>query len=247
MKKKRTAAKLGILLSAAALLLGAGGCGRKSEDRVSAIREAGVFRAAIVNTESSYTHTDGDGVAGSEPELARYIGDALGVETEFTVCTRQEALNAVSAGEADIALGCINGSGSLSGSYLLSTPYGKGFFYAVTKKGDFVMTVGGLENSALGAASGMDEATRTQLYEADGISIVDYPSPSQAAADLKDGKIRAYICYERQAKELLADEALQVQNISNLEPEEYVIAAGPSDQTLTAGINTLIQQFLEGE
>lgn len=247
MKKKRTAATLGILLSAAVLLLGVGGCGKKSADRVSAIRQAGEFRVAIVNTESTYTYTSGDSVAGTEPELAKYIGEALGVKTDFLVCTRQEALNAVSEGNADIALGCINGSGSLAGSYLLSTPYGKGFFYAVTKKGDFVMTVGGLENSALGAASGLDDATRSQLYEADGISIVDYPSPDQAAAALKDGKIRAYICYEKQADELLADEELQVQNLSNLEPEEFVIAAGPSDQTLIDGINTLIQQFLEKE
>ena len=45
----------------------------------------------------------------------------------------------------------------------------------------------------------------------------------------------------------MEDEALQVQNITNLDPEEFVIVAGRSDTTLINGINTLIQQFLERE
>ncbi len=45
----------------------------------------------------------------------------------------------------------------------------------------------------------------------------------------------------------LVDEALQVQNLSNLDPEEFVIVAGKSDTTLIGGINTLIRQFLEKE
>ena len=64
---------------------------------------------------------------------------------------------------------------------------------------------------------------------------------------MKEGVIRAYICYEDQARILLEDEALQVQNITNLDPEEFVIVAGRSDTTLINGINTLIQQFLERE
>ena len=59
--------------------------------------------------------------------------------------------------------------------------------------------------------------------------------------------IRAYICYENQAKLLLEDEELQVQNMTNLEPEEFVVVAAKSDVTLIRGINTLIQQFLEKE
>ena len=45
----------------------------------------------------------------------------------------------------------------------------------------------------------------------------------------------------------MEDETLQVQNLSNLEPEEFVIVAGKSDTVLIGGINTLIRQFLEKE
>lgn len=244
---RRKAARLGLLLAAGVLLAGVGGCKGKKADRVEEIRAAGALRVALVDTDSGYTHMEGDVPAGTEPELAAYVAEALGVPAGFTVCTRQEALQAVSAGEADIALGCINGLGSLAGDYLMSTPYGKGFFYAVTRRGDFALTVGAFEDSSLGVAGSLDDATRTQLYEADGVKVVDYPSMEQAAADLKDGKIRAYICYEQQARQFLEDGELQVQNVSNLEPEEFVVLAAKSDQTLISGIDVLIQQFLEGE
>ncbi len=236
-----------MMAAAAMLAVIIGGCGGKKSDHVADIRKAGVFQVAIVDTDSTYTHMENDAPSGMEPELAEYIAEALGVKVEYQVCTREEAFEAVSSKQADIALGCINTSGSLTDDYLLSTPYGKGFFYAVTRKGDFALTVGSFENSAVGVASGLDEATRTQLFEADGIKAVDYSGAKQAAEDLKKEQIRAYICYEQQARQLLEDPDLQVQNISNLEPEEYVILAGKTDQALIGGINTLIQQFLEKE
>ena len=64
---------------------------------------------------------------------------------------------------------------------------------------------------------------------------------------MKEGVIRAYICYEEQAKALLADEALQVQDLTDLEPEAYVVVADKASQTLISGIDVLIRQFLEAE
>ncbi len=247
METKRIAGRLWVMAAAAVLVTGAAGCGSKKADHVAAIQEAGVFQVAIVDTDSSYTHLENGAPSGLEPELTEYIAQALGVKASYQVCTRQEALEAVASKQADIALGCINTSGSLTDDYLLSTPYGKGFFYAVTRRGDFALTVGSLENSVVGAENGLDEATRTQLFEAEGIKVVDCSGVEQAAKDLKEGEIRVYICYEQQARQLLEDPGLQVQNISNLDPEEYVILAGKTDQALVGGINTLIQQFLEKE
>jgi len=248
MERKRKSRKgpaliLALLLAMAAL----SGCGKKAVSEVDRIREAGTLRVAIVNTDSRFTSLEGEKAAGLEPDLCRYIADALGTDLEFTVTGKQEALAAVSAGEADIALGCLNGSGSLTADFLTSTSYGKGFFYAVTRRGDFALTVGALEESNVGAAKHLDDKTRTKLYEAEGITVESYGSAAEAAKALKAGTIRAYICYEAEAKELLEDEELQVQNLSNMDPEEFVIAAPKESQTLINGINTLIRQFLEEE
>ncbi|KMW09491.1 transporter substrate-binding domain-containing protein [Enterocloster citroniae] len=246
MKKNHRWRFLAALL-AAGMVLTIGGCSGKKNDRVSQIRESGAFRVAIVNTDSRYTGFRGETPVGIEPELCDMIAQALGVTTEYQVMSRSQALQAVNEGQADIAVGCINATGRLDDEYQISTPYGKGFFYAVTKAGDYAMTVGALEDSLVGVDSGMDEETRAQLYQAKGISVQDYENLQDAAADIKDGTIRAYICYEAQAKELALDSELQVQNLMNLDAEEFVIVAGKESQTLISGIDIIVRQFLEKE
>lgn len=238
------------VIAAGAVMTGAVlgmGCGKKAGGEVERIQEAGLLRVAIVDTGSRYTRMEGEIPVGVEPDLAQFIAQALGVEVRYQVCEKEEALGAVSAGEADMALGRINRSGTLSGEYQISDSYGKGYFYGVTRAGDYALTVGAFENSAVGAAKDLDEETRTALYQAEGIRILDYNLAKEGGQAVKDGAVRAYICYEDQAEELLEDEELQVQNVTNLEPEEFVIVAGKSDTVLINGINTLIRQFLEKE
>ena len=233
---------------AAGILLAVTGCsGGKQEDRVKMIQNAGVLKVAIVDTDSRYTSLDGQTPVGVEPELVTTIAGALGVTPEYQVVSKDEAMQAVSGGLADMAIGRINGSSRLTADYQLSTSYGKGFFYAVTKKGDYTLTVGAFEDSNVGVDRGLDEDSRTQLYRASGVTVNEYGSAEAAAADIKDGRIRAYICYEDQAKELLEDSGLQVQNVTNLKPEEFVILTGKGDATLANGINVLVRQFLEKE
>ena len=206
-----------VLWAAGALSLGllGTGCGKKTESDVERIQKAGVFRVAIVDTGSRYTSVDEAKPTGLEPELAEYISQALGTEVQFQVYNKKEALEAVSSGEADVAMGCINGSGSLAGEYRLSLSYGKGYFYGVTRAGDYALTIGALENSPVGVDRGLDEDTRSSLYQAEGVRIGDYDSPQAGAQAVKSGAIRAYVCYENQARLFLEDDELQVQNVSN--------------------------------
>lgn len=227
----------------AGVLAGAG-CAKKAAGDVERIQASGNFRVAIVDTDSPYTSLEGETPVGIEPDLAEYIGQMLGVEVKYQVCGKKEALAAVAAGEADVALGCINNSGSLAGNYLVSTSYGKGYFYVVTKAGDYALTIGALENSPLGVDRGLDEETRSSLYQAEGVRITDYDSPQAGAEAVKSGAIRAYVCYENQAKLFLEDDELQVQNVSNLAPEEFVVVTGKGNGTLASGMDTLIRQFL---
>ena len=112
---------------AAILVMGVltAGCAKKTSGAVERIQALGNLRAAIVDTQSRYTQLEGETLVGIEPELVQWIADALGVTVQYQVCNKSEALAAVAAGEADIALGCINHSGSLSGEYLVSTEYVK--------------------------------------------------------------------------------------------------------------------------
>ncbi|MCD8082511.1 MAG: transporter substrate-binding domain-containing protein, partial [Clostridiales bacterium] len=201
---------------------------------------------ALFNSDSPYTSLEGDVPVGLEPELAEYIANALGVQADFSLYEdRSAALAAVNQGEADIAMGCIHRSPSLTTEYLASTPYGKGYLYVATKRGDYVTTTGSLASSSVGVDRKLNEETRTHLYQADNIQITDYASLDDAKAAIDEETIRAYVCYENQAKLLLDEEELQVQNMMQLAPEEFCVAAQSSQQKLIDGIDVLIRQFTE--
>lgn len=239
--------KIGAVVLAAGLALSVSGCSGKTENSVKTIQQAGVFRVAIVDSGNQYTSLQGSTVTGLEPELIETISAALGVSTEFQVLDRDAALEAVTAGTADVALGCIDGSISLSENYLYSTPYGKGFYFVVTEKGDYAQSAGAFADSALGMNNRLGNDLRTQLSSAEGVTINEYGNKDAAVADIMSGRIRAYVCDEEEARALLADPKLQVQNLFDVDAAEYVIVAEKADTALVNGMNTMITQFLTKE
>ena len=244
MKRRK---KIGAAIIAAGLALSVSGCSGKTADSVKTIQESGVFKVAIVNSDNYYTSLEGNTPVGMEPELVETISAALGTTVEYQVLSESAALEAVASGTADIALGCISGSSVLSDQYRCTTSYGKGFYYVATEKGDYAQSPDALANSVVGVNSRLSEGTRTQLYASEGITLNDYAEADAAAKDIKDGKIRAYVCMEQDAKELLSDSKIQVQNLFEVDPAEYVIVAESGDQTLVSGMNTMIAQFLTKE
>ena len=239
--------KIGTAVLAAVLALSVSGCSGKTEDSVKAIQESGVFRVAIVDSGNQYTSLEDSKPVGMEPELAETIAAALGVAAEFQVLDKDAALEAVSFGNADIALGCIDGASELIEDYLFTTPYGKGFYYVVTKKGNYAQTPGAFANTVIGMNSSFGNDVTMQLTSAEGIEIIEYVNAESASADIKNRTISAYVCNGEEAKTLLSDLALQVQNLFEVDPAEYVIIAEKADTTLVNGMNTMIEQFLVKE
>lgn len=235
---------LGISL---AVMFGVSGCSGSKTDVVEAIRQTGALRVALVNTDSGFTSLEGEKPVGTEPELAAFIAENLGVTAQFQVCSREEAMEALAGNHADIAMGCFGRSESYEQGYETSGVYGKGFCYVVTKKGDYVGTIGGLKQRSVGVDRNLNEATKGLLYSAEGVSLMDFSDGETAAKALNDDTIQAYVCYEKQAKVLLENEGFQVQNLMNLEPEEYVLVVPAGSDELMNGINVLIRQFLESQ
>ena len=135
----------------------------------------------------------------------------------------------------------------MSDQYRFTTSYGKGFYYVVTKKGDYAQSASAFSNSVVGVNHRLSDDTRGELNASSGVTLNEYTSAESAAKDIKDGRIRAYVCTEEDAKALLSDSNLQVQNLFDVDPAEYVIVAENGDQTLVNGMNTMIAQFLTKE
>ena len=236
--------KIGAAVLAAVLTLSVSGCSGKTENSVKAIQESGVFRVAIVDSGNQYTSLQDSIPVGMEPELIGTIAEALGASVEFQVLGKEAALEAVTAGTADVALGCIDGASDLIGNYLFTTPYGKGFYYVVTEKGNYAHTPGAFANTVVGLNSSLGNDIRMQLTSTEGIAINEYENPESASADIKSGRINAYVCNGEEAKILLPDPELQVQNLFGVDAAEYVIIAEKTDTNLVDGMNTMIAQFL---
>lgn len=229
------------------LVLVISGCSGKKTDSIKEIQQSGVLRTAIVNSGNQYTSLNGTNPEGLEPELVETIASALGVQTEYQVLEQAAALEAVSSGAADIAIGCIDASSSLSENYLYTTAYGKGFFYAVTEKGDYAQSAGAFANSVIGMEAHLGAELQTKLSSVEGVTVHEYGNAETALKDIESGRIRAYVCGEAQAKQMLSDSSVQVQNLFHVNPAQYVIVAGKEDQKLISGMNTMITQFLTKE
>ena len=168
--------KIGAVILAAGLVLSVSGCSEKTADSVKTIQDSGVFKIAIVNSDNYYTRLEGSNPVGMEPELVETIAAALGTATEYQVLSETAALEAVASGTADIAIGCISGSSGLSDQYSFTTSYGKGFYYVVTKKGDYAQSAGAFSNSVVGVNNRLSDDTRGQFNVSEGITLNEYAS-----------------------------------------------------------------------
>ena len=236
-----------IMIMAIALILAVSGCSKKSMDSTNSILQSGILKVAITDSDNYYTSLNGRQPIGMEPELVKTIATVLGVSTEYQILSKAAALEAVANGTADIAIGCISDTEGIPGSFSVTTSYGKGFYYAVTKKGDFAQTTAAFSDSVVGVTKRLDKVNKNRFYAVNGITLSEYKDMDAIAADIRSNRIRAYICMEDEARELLSDPNLQLQNMFDLNPVEYVIVAGSDDQTLINGMNSLIAQFLVKE
>ena len=232
---------MGGLLAAGVLA----GCSRGTGGAVKEIQSRGVFRAAVCDT-SSLARGENGSYSGEEPELIKKIGDALSVETEYLPAADQAAAEAmVQDGTADVAVGMIQKSGGAGEGLALSVPYGSDSYYVMTRRGDYSNSPLAFAGRNLGVApadtsilSGMGSGTDAPVTRV-------LASGGEAAAALKSGAIDGYVCRLEEAVRLSgADEALQFQNLLNVEKAEYVLAVREKEDTLLRGINTIISDAL---
>ena len=242
MKRKTVKRLAACLLFAGALLLT--GCGGK-KDALSAIRESGTLRIALVETGDPFARVVDGQPEGIEPDLAGQTAEALGVTVSYTVMDREEALDAVASGEADLAMGGLTENSGTSRGLLASVSYGKRFLYFVTKDGVYVNSSSELNDQTIGICSGMSPETVEVLTLSGNMETLRFEDVSAAEESLKNGEIMGYFCYRQEAEEFMRKDGVLVQNLPFLVWEEYCAQASPDNTALISGLNVLIQRQLE--
>ena len=148
------------------------------------------------------------------------------------------------AEQLDIAVGRLANSSSLQYNVGTSIAYDRGMLYVVSRRGDYRTTKGSLENSTVGMAAGISDSYRVEIGAVAGVTVTDVGSAASAADMLKNEQLAAYLCYESEALELLEDGALQVETISNVAPQDYVVIFNKNAADMKEAVDAVISSMI---
>ena len=222
--------KIALLICAAVLFLS--GCGTPKEPML----KSGKLRAAVTfELENS-------------EEIAEHIAKELGVPLEISKTDRSAALEMVSNGRADIAVGAFSDSNSPGLSYLMTMPVAENRIYIVYGGDISVTGTIDLTGKIVGASEELPESILRSLISivADGNLICN--NAKSAAELLKSGDINAYVCFEKEARELLSgNNELRCCFPADIEPERYGVVVSKSKTALFGAVNGIVGKMITGE
>lgn len=237
--------KLGLIMALTLCLVTVAGCGKKEPSPVQNIKNAGTLKVALVNDDTlicQYDEAAGT-YTGIEPGTVQTMADNLGVTITYSKMSLADARTALETGNADIAIGSINNEVDYQYNYGISPEYKVGYVYAVTERGNFVDTYGALKGKNVGIYRGISNTVRKEIEGIENVSINEYEDIDKVKADLKSGKIEAYFCYEKQAKNIVTDTNYQTQNIMDAALEYYVILTNVNSPDVLNEVNTALAQY----
>jgi His/Glu/Gln/Arg/opine family amino acid ABC transporter permease subunit len=130
------------ILLVAAVILGAVGCGSSDDKGADPIKSAGVLRVGTEGTYSPFSYHDpktGD-LVGYDVDVAKAVGEKLGVRVEFVETPWDSIFAALEADRFDIVANQVTINAERQGKYDLSQPYTVGEGVIVTREGDNSIT-----------------------------------------------------------------------------------------------------------
>lgn len=220
-------------------------CGKGQTDSVSVIQERGSFQVAFVG----YSQMDGSSQAQTaEENLAVRIGDALGTETTFIHSDNQDdALAKVISGEVDMAIGSITASAAMEESVDYSVPYRSEGLYVVTARGDYSDSPAAFSGRTLGTLPAFSQQTESLGAVADNLTVRIYQTAQEGGSAILSGEADGLVIGYEDGLALLAQHEgmLQMQNMQNVDAQEFVTAVREGDSRLLQGINTLISRMAD--
>ncbi|MDO5408532.1 MAG: transporter substrate-binding domain-containing protein [Eubacteriales bacterium] len=246
-QRTRRAAGLGLaVLCTAGVVLS--GCGKKA-DEVDTIREAGTLRAAVVDYQNDYMKDDGGTRSGTEAELIGQIAGALGVEETWVVSENMEdALSKVLAGEADLAVAMIPDDLKLEEGLEASISYGRERLYVVTRREDYSDAPAAFAGRVLAADPSLQSVLEELSGKVENLGILSCKGQEEALGALTEELTAdGYVCRYQEGIRMLEASGtgnirIQMQNLQNTDPEQFVVVARTGSGRLMGGINTIISQ-----
>ncbi len=204
------------------------------------IRQRGVLKVAVSDTETPFLKLENCTVSGMEAELAKRIADALGVQTEFIQVKAEILEEAAAGGEADISFGCV----SRDDREMLeqSLEYGITEIYLIMSRDEYANTMGAFADRQMGVTTEAGSAAAGELNRYSDKAPVSYTDLERALVDLDSGMLSLCACSRREAETALKM-GYRAAVMPELEAAGVVATIPKGDAAFLNGINIIIQQY----
>lgn len=235
------------------------GCGEEevAYRNLNQIKESGQINIAFVTDQYSFMTNDTNPEANEAEKKANSIYlqeeviignmlNKLGVKADVKKVTREEAVNAILDGTADIALGKIdiNESDKFKVNYTLK--YAEETPYIITNKDVNVFSYSDLSEKKV-AIIGSDPISKiiSDQIPSDIKDSKEYKTMETALGQLKMFNIDAIICYKEKAIKAVNENPndLQINNLSDSEKVNYAAIIAKGNDKLLEEVNTVINEY----
>lgn len=245
---------MGLLSMVAAIVLVACGGKSKTANVMESVQEKGKLVVALSPDYAPFEFkalVDGKStIVGSDIELAKAIGEKLGVEVEFSPMSFNNVLGSLTSGKADLAISGITPTTERAKVYDFSDIYYEAKNIVLIKKADLTTfsTLGGLKDKAVGAQKGsiQEGIVTNQLAESHLVSLVQVP---EMINQLKSSKLDAIVMEEAIAKGYVAQhDDLVIADITLEEDSSEIgsaVAMVKGNEELKNSVNEVIKELKE--
>jgi polar amino acid transport system substrate-binding protein len=241
----------GLVLVASACLLTACGSNDKKDTSVSDIKDKGTMVVALNPEFAPFefkTLVDGkDTIVGADIEIAKAIGEELGVKVKFSSMSFNNVLASLQSGKADIAISGISATPERKKAYNFSEPYYESENVVLIKKTDldkYTKTTS-LDGLSVGTQKGTIQET-VASEQLKGAKVVALTQNGEMINELKNGQIQAVVLEKPIAEGYVANnDDLTISNITlkNDDADAYAVALPKDDDKLTKKVNKVINEL----
>lgn len=241
----------GLVLVASTCLLTACGSSDKKDTSVSDIKDKGTMVVALNPEFAPFefkTLVDGkDTIVGADIEIAKAIGEELGVKVKFSSMSFNNVLASLQSGKADIAISGISATPERKKAYNFSEPYYESENVVLIKKTDldkYTKTTS-LDGLSVGTQKGTIQET-VASEQLKGAKVVALTQNGEMINELKNGQIQAVVLEKPIAEGYVANnDDLIISNITlkNDDADAYAVALPKDDDKLTKKVNKVINEL----
>lgn len=241
----------GLALVASAFLLTACGSGNQKDTSVSDIKDKGTLVVAMNPEFAPFefkTLVDGkDTIVGADVEIAKAIGEELGVKVKFSSMSFNNVLASLQSGKADVAISAISATPERKKAYNFSEAYYESENVVLIKKTDVdkYTKTSSLAGLSVGTQKGsiQENVASEQLK---GSKVVALTQNGEIINELKNGQIQSVVLEKPIAEGYAANnDDLTIANIKlkNDDADAYAVALPKGDDKLTKEVNKVIKDL----